>query len=76
MDHIACRCGWNGIGDHLCHRCGKVPGTRRFYEQPAPYSLAGVQMKLSVCETVGCDACWDQFGALLQAANAPRPRSK
>jgi len=24
-----CQCGWDGTGDHHCHRCGKEPGQRR-----------------------------------------------
>lgn len=56
-----CRCGWNGEGEHLCHRCGKRAGTRRFYTPSPNYSLAGYQVKASVLETIGCDECWQSF---------------
>ena len=56
-----CHCGWTGDGNHLCHRCGKVPGKDRFYSPGLPFSLAGAQPKFSVCKTFGCDACWIEF---------------
>lgn len=58
---MKCRCGWSGEGDHLCHRCHKVPGVRRFYYDGHPFSLAGAMPKFSVNETWGCDACWEAF---------------
>lgn len=64
-----CHCGWDGVGDHLCHRCGKHPGERRFYVPNMKFSLAGAQMKFSARGTFGCDSCWAEFGKLLEAAN-------
>lgn len=61
-----CRCGWNGTGDHLCHRCGKRPGARRFYVPSMKFSLAGNQLKFSAKETIGCDPCWAEFQQLLE----------
>lgn len=61
-----CRCGFEGAGIHLCHRCGKVEGKLRYYANYPPSSLAGMQMKLGVTESYGCDACWEQFSALLK----------
>lgn len=61
-----CRCGWDGTGDHPCHRCGKAPGTRRFRGSDAPFSLAGVQPKFSVVETYSCDECWKEWSELNQ----------
>lgn len=68
MAEVACRCGWSGEGDHLCHRCGKVPGSRRFYPPTLKFSLAGAQPKFSVRETWGCDACWKEFEVLAKQA--------
>jgi len=62
-----CRCGWNGISNHLCHRCGQHPGTQRFYLPTMRFSLAGAQLKFSMTETWGCDLCWAEF-VQLQAA--------
>lgn len=61
-----CRCGYNGDGEHLCHRCGEKPGTRRFYMPHKKFSLAGMQQKFSVKETYGCDKCWAEFKILLK----------
>lgn len=61
-----CRCGWDGTGDHLCHRCGKEPGQRRLYVPTFKFSLAGVQPKLSMAETWGCNGCWTDFQKLLE----------
>lgn len=63
-----CRCGWSGKGDHLCHRCGKKPGTSRFYPPTMKFSLAGAQLKFSVLETWGCDDCWAGFQKEIEAA--------
>lgn len=54
----------------LCHRCYVRPGTERFYYDGHPFSLAGVQPKLSVKRTVGCDPCWDEFSAYVTAVTA------
>ena len=66
-----CRCGWNGTGDHPCHNngysCG-APAKERWYSPPYLASLAGVQMKLSMHQTVACDKCWAVFSADLKAA--------
>lgn len=60
----ACRCGWDGQGDHPCHgngyRC-RQPAKARYYEPHLNYSLAGAQMKMSMAQTFACDACWDEF---------------
>lgn len=56
----ACRCGWSGEGDHLCHRCGKRAGSLRFYNATA-VALAGAQLKFQVSDTWGCDECWEAF---------------
>lgn len=61
---MSCRCGWSGRGDHLCHRCGKVPGTPRFYVPSMRFSLAGAQMKVSAKDTTACDTCWEEFQKL------------
>ena len=57
-----CRCGWDGQGDHPCHRnnytCRK-PAKIRYYEPTKLYALAGVQMKMSVVDTWACDECWE-----------------
>jgi hypothetical protein len=60
----ACRCGWDGTGDHPCHRCGKAPGTRRFRHADVPYSLAGAQPKFNMVETYSCDPCWTEWQEL------------
>jgi hypothetical protein len=58
---IACRCGWNGEGDHPCHgngyRCRK-PAQIRFITYPT--ALAGMQLKLDAYETFACDECWNE----------------
>lgn len=56
-----CRCGWDGVGDHLCHRCGTVLGAKRFYNTGNRFSLSGKQIKFTVRETWGCDDCWNSF---------------
>ncbi len=57
-----CRCGWASTQQrpHPCHRCGK-PAVVRFYSETEPWSLAGLQMKTVVRDTVGCDSCWAEF---------------
>lgn len=59
----ACRCGWDGIGEHPCHggaySCRK-PATQRFYA-PRMVGLAGVQLKFEVSDTWACDACWEEY---------------
>ena len=62
----SCRCGWDGTGEHPCHRCLKAPGKRRLYVPTFKFSLAGVQPKLSMAETWGCDGCWTSFQKLLE----------
>lgn len=57
----ACRCGWNGTGDHPCHRCGTAPGKRRLRHADIPYSLAGAQPKFNMVETWSCDECWAEW---------------
>lgn len=69
LPNPACRCGWDGQGEHPCHypRVGGVsysckrPAKRRFYEPTKLYSLPGMQMKMSVSETFACDECWATF---------------
>ena len=59
-----CRCGWSVVGDHPCHGKGyecKKPAKVRYYEPHSRYSLAGMQLKLSVVETFACDECWEAF---------------
>lgn len=61
---MSCRCGWDGIGEHPCHGMGytcKKPAKQRFYHDGRPFSLAGVQMKLSMQETWACDECWQNY---------------
>lgn len=55
-----CRCGWDGTGEHLCHRCHQRPGTFRLYNTRIA-SLAGVQMKFVARDTHACNECWDSF---------------
>lgn len=67
----ACRCGrYDGTGDHLCHgnayTCPR-PGSVRYYQPSIRWSLAGVQMKLNVVDTVCCDECWAIFAVQLKA---------
>lgn len=69
-EQAKCRCGWNGTGEHRCHRCGERPGMQRFYLPTMRFSLAGVQLKFSMAETWGCDPCWVTFQQLL-AREAP-----
>jgi hypothetical protein len=60
-----CRCGYSGMGDHLCHRCGKVPGTLRLRTYIA--CLAGVQTKFGARSTWGCDNCWKEYNDKLKS---------
>ena len=60
MSNPMCRCGWDGKGVHLCHRCGKKPGSERFVAT-GPASLAGVQVKFSAYKTWGCEECWKEY---------------
>lgn len=47
-----------------CRRCGVRPGRTRYYSpNPGRHSLAGVQLKVSAKQTVGCDECWGAFTA-------------
>lgn len=82
-----CRCGFTGVGDHLCHRCGKRPGSTRYVSYPC--SLAGMQTKFGARETHGCDECWKEFNEKLKQAdilmgmrkpwestNSPKKKSK
>lgn len=69
---MTCRCGWDGAGDHPCHRCHQRPGTSRLYN-PHITCLAGVQMKLGAYETWGCDECWSAFKARQWAQAGPAP---
>lgn len=63
-----CRCGWNGEGEHLCHRCGKQPGQRRLIAYVA--SLAGTQPKLGAYETWGCEPCFEEYRRALEGSKA------
>lgn len=62
----ACRCGWDGRGDHPCHRCHAAPGTLRFYS-PYLVPLSGMQMKFEVRDTNACDPCWEFFQEYIAA---------
>jgi hypothetical protein len=57
----ACRCGWDGKGEHPCHwgayTCRK-PAKQRFYGAHLA-CLAGMQPKLGIHETWACDEHWD-----------------
>lgn len=55
-----CRCGFNGEGEHRCHRCHKQEGTPKFVANPNA-SLAGMQMKMSGYFTNACENCWKAF---------------
>lgn len=70
MTEAACRCGWDGTGDHPCHgRAYECKKPARSRSQPHQrYSLAGAMLKLSVVETFACDECWEEFKAKLAAA--------
>jgi len=63
MSKDACRCGWDGEGEHPCHgdayQCRK-PATERLVTYPT--CLAGMQMKLGAYKTWACDECWREFG--------------
>lgn len=61
-----CRCGWDGNGEHLCHRCHKKPGAIRFLTHLT--CLSGAQMKLGARDTHACDACWTEFLAEVKEA--------
>lgn len=43
----SCRCGWDGEGKHMCHRCHLAPGSLRVYQ---------------FRHTWGCDQCWATRG--------------
>lgn len=62
-----CVCGHrtDAVGPHPCHSC-RAPAAQRFWLDGRPFSLSGVQMKLSVSETWLCDACWSQVPAPVQ----------
>lgn len=62
-----CRCGWNGTGEHLCHRCKNQSGFLRFYD-PRLVPLAGMQMKFEMRDTNACDECWAWFQVYLEEA--------
>lgn len=66
----SCRCGWDGTGDHLCHRCHEAPGALKFYVPTMAFSLAGSQPKFSARDTIACDPCWEEFSKLLAAAHS------
>ncbi len=58
----ACRCGWDGNGDHPCHAKGytcRKPATARYLTYLS--CLAGAQMKLGASQTFACDECWEKF---------------
>lgn len=65
-----CHCGHDRTlpGPHPCHG-GKYtcrqPAKIRYYEPVKRYSLAGVQLKISVTSTYACDDCWAQFVVML-----------
>lgn len=61
----SCRCGWTGKGEHMCHACGKKPGSFRIYVPHFRFSLAGAQLKFSARDTWGCDECWVIFSEKL-----------
>ena len=66
MDAKSCRCGHAGEGPHPCHGDGyacRKPATQRFYSTGRPFSLAGMQMKMSMADTWACDECWAAFRA-------------
>ncbi len=61
---VACRCGWDGKGEHPCHARAYTctnPGTARYYEPHKMYSLAGAMPKISAVQTYACDECWSAF---------------
>lgn len=57
---MSCRCGWDGTGDHLCHRCHVAIGSSRLCDLRA-VALAGMQVKFQAYETWGCDGCWTWY---------------
>ena len=62
---MGCRCNRETERSHLCHGQGYTCpnlGKMRLY-QMQPVSLAGMQMKLQVQQTIACDACWAKFQA-------------
>ena len=65
---MKCRCGWEGKGDHPCHKnrytC-KAPAKQRFYN-PKATALAGMQLKFEVRDTWACDECWEDFSKKLK----------
>lgn len=52
-----CRCGFDGTGEHKCHRCGVARGDAVLREQETPYSIAGMQAKKVCVETFACAPC-------------------
>jgi hypothetical protein len=67
----SCRCGYNGEGEHPCHRCiskgGEVrPGKRHFITYPT--ALAGMQMKLGAYETFACEPCLKEYRDYVERA--------
>ena len=61
MPADACRCGHTGDGPHPCHRCGRRPGDRVLRGQETPYSIAGMQPKVSALETWACAECRAEY---------------
>lgn len=58
-----CRCNRDKDGKHYCHGNGYTCqnlGTKRFYN-PNFVSLAGMQIKFQMKETIACDDCWKKF---------------
>ena len=69
MSNTACRCGFNGEGEHPCHRClnkgGEIrSGKRVFISYPA--SLAGMQVKTAAYTTFACEPCLAEYEAYIR----------
>jgi len=69
VSNLPCHCGWNGTGEHPCHRCHRRPGQERFYVPTMRFSLAGAQIKVSARQTIACVECWTEFQKQLEAGN-------
>lgn len=62
-----CRCGWNGQGEHKCHRCGRKPGEP--YMVKYPPRVAAI-VKDPDHESIGCADCIEEFRKTVEAEEA------
>lgn len=67
----ACRCGWDGQGEHPCHHggyaCGRPSKPRLVLLGWS--RLPGMQLKASAYETFACDEHWAEFDSRIVYAH-------